>query len=115
NEDVLGIVKDLGSALGIQVDQSQVVAAHRIPSYKQNRPASLIVQFQKKEFKDKLITKFRETKSLTADQVNSHYSKQKVYVNDHLCPENKLFLGKLKSKCNELGYAFAWCRDSKFF
>lgn len=39
----------------------------------------------------------------------------KLYINEHLSPENKVFLNKLKSKTKELGYAFTWCRDGKFF
>jgi len=115
SEDVSSIVKDLGAALGIDVDESQVTAAHRIPSFKKERPPALIVQFQKKAQKDTWISKFKEAKDLTADKVNPHFAKQKIYVNDHLCPENKIFLGKLKTKCNAIGYEYAWSRDGKFF
>lgn len=115
NENVIEIVKDIGSALSMDVEESQITAAHRIPSFKKDRPAALIVQFQKKDLKDKFVNKYKEAKSLTADQVNTKYPKNRVYINDHLCPENKMFLGKLKSKCNELGYSYAWCRDGKFY
>lgn len=51
---------------------------------------------------------------MTANKVNPHYTNQKIYINDHLYPENKLFLGKLKTKCNEIGFDYAWCSDGKF-
>ncbi|KAG8291238.1 hypothetical protein J6590_065105 [Homalodisca vitripennis] len=67
-EDVPKVVKDLGLALGIEVDDSQITAAHRIPTFKKDRPAALIVQFLKKDVKDNWIGKFREAGILTADK-----------------------------------------------
>lgn len=52
---------------------------------------------------------------MTANQVNSAFPKQRMFVNEHLSPENKVFLSQLKAKCKEVGYTYAWCRDGKFF
>lgn len=115
-EVVADIVHDVGAALGMEVQDSQVAAAHRIPSYNRERTPSIVVQFQSRVTRDSWISRFREVKTLTANQVNSAFNKnQKVYVNEHLAPENKLFLSKLKQKCKDLGYSYVWCRDGKFF
>lgn len=115
NENVLQIVKDVGAALGLEVDESQVSAAHRIPAYNKERNPSLIVQFQKKIVKDEWVNKYKENKSFSAKQINPAFPDQRVYLNDHLSPENKLFLKALKNKCKDIGYTYAWCRDGKFF
>jgi DNA gyrase/topoisomerase IV subunit A len=115
SEDVVAIVQDVGSALGIAVEDSEVSAAHRIPSYRQDRTPSIVVQFHHRTTRDSLIAKFREKKSLCASKVNSSFTQQKVYVNEHLSPNNKLFLTKLKQKCREVNYSFVWCREGKFF
>ncbi|KAG8310950.1 hypothetical protein J6590_053451 [Homalodisca vitripennis] len=52
---------------------------------------------------------------MTAEQINAAFPAQKIYVSEHLTPENKMFLSKLKNKCKESGYKFAWCKDGKFF
>lgn len=114
-ENVANIVKDVGAALGVVVQDSQISAAHRIPSYRQDRTPAIIVQFQNRAIKDNLIGKFREKKTLCSNQVNKVFKQQKVFLNDHLSPENKQFLSKLKLKCKEIGYAYVWCRDGKFF
>jgi len=114
-ESVMDIVRDVGKALGVEVPLNQVNAAHRIPSFKKDRIPSLVVQFQCRSWRDTLIAKFREKKSLSAREVNASYQNSKVYVNEHLSPENKLFLSKLKEKCREIGYAYAWFREGKFF
>ncbi|KAG8270083.1 hypothetical protein J6590_092970 [Homalodisca vitripennis] len=106
---------DVGAALGLQVEDADIAAAHRIPSFKRDRPPSLIVQFLKKNVKDTWLTKARSIKPLTADKVNNSFPRQTVYLNDHLSPKNKIFLADLKKKSRELGFAYAWNRDGKFF
>lgn len=114
-ESVLDIVKDVGAVLGVEIKERQVAAAHRVPSYKKDRTPSLVIQFNSRATKDMLLAKYREMKTLSAHQVNSSFPQQRVYINEHLSPENKVFLAKLKQKCRDVGYAFAWSREGKFF
>ncbi|XP_054276480.1 uncharacterized protein LOC128995487 [Macrosteles quadrilineatus] len=119
NEDVRAIVGDIGRALGLEVQPSQIAAAHRIPSFNKTRTPSLVVQFTERATKETFISKYKESRAsgvnLTANRVNNTFPHDRVYVNDHLSPENKQFFAKLKKKCNELGYTFVWSRDGKFF
>lgn len=114
-ENVLDIVRDVGAALGVEIQEHQVAAAHRVPAYNRDRTPSLVIQFTSRATKDTLLAKYREMKTLSAHQVNPAFPQQRLYINDHLSPENKVFLAKLKQKCKEVGYAYAWCRDGKFF
>lgn len=36
-----------------------------------------------------------------------------IYINEHLCPENKVFLGKAISAKREKNWKFAWVSDGK--
>lgn len=114
-ENIIQIVKDVGSAMGVTLEEGQVTAAHRVPSYKRDRIPSLVVQFQSKVTRDAWIYKYKEKKTLTAKDVNPAYPLHRVYVNEHLSPENKAFLSNLKKKCKDLGYKYAWCKDGRFF
>jgi hypothetical protein len=114
-EDVAAIIRDVGAALGLEVAEGQISAAHRIPSFKKDRPQSIVVQFTARSTKEAWLTKYKDLKGLTANQVNAAFPPQKVYVNEHLSPENKVFLAKLKTKCRDLGYTYVWSRDGKFF
>lgn len=119
NEDVRAIVGDIGRALGLEVQPSQIAAAHRIPSFNKTRTPSLVVQFAERTTKEAFIARYKESRArsahLTADKVNKIFPHDRAYVNDHLSPENKIFFAKLKAKCKDLGYAFVWSRDGKFF
>lgn len=115
-ENVAELVRDVGSALGIEVKDSDVSAAHRVPAYRKDRLPALIIQFHCRSMKNAWISSFREKKMLNSQQINARFpATSRIYVNDHLSPDNKKFLGKLKERCREVGYSFAWCRDEKFF
>lgn len=114
-ENVNSIVKDVGTALGVDLQGTDISTAHRVPSFRKDRPPPLIVQFARRSVRDTLINKFRERKVMTAQQINAALPAQNVYINEHLSPENKLFLSKLKQKCKDIGYNYAWSRDGKFF
>ncbi|XP_046687144.1 uncharacterized protein LOC124372779 [Homalodisca vitripennis] len=115
NKNVTELVADLGAALGVDIKETDVGAAHRIPSFRTDIELVLIAQFSTKGMKEQWITKARQKKSLTARDVNQHFPIQRVYIDDHLSPENKQFLAKLKQKGRDIGYKFVWSRDGKFF
>lgn len=41
---------------------------------------------------------------MTAHQINASFPKHNVYVDEHLSPDNKVFLAKPKVKCKDVGY-----------
>lgn len=106
-EDVKLIVKDLGAALGVEVQPSDIAAAHRVPSYTKDRLPAVVTQFHSRDLKEALLVKFREarTKSshITVYQVYKVFPQNRVYVNDHFSPQNKQFLAKLKKRCQDVG------------
>lgn len=114
-EDVVGLVKDVGAALGVEIQESDISTAHRVPSFKKDRPSPLIIQFSRRCTRDTVINKYKDKKGLTARQINPAFPDKIVYVNEHLTPDNKIFLSKLKVKCREIGYQYAWCKEGKFF
>ncbi|XP_046684433.1 uncharacterized protein LOC124370185 [Homalodisca vitripennis] len=114
-ENIGDLLRDVGTAIGLQVENNDIAAAHRVPSYRRDRDPALIVQFVNRAKRDDWISKYRQIKTLTARDVNKQFPAQRVYINDHLCPNNKLLLSKLKQRCKEIDYAFAWSRDGRFF
>lgn len=114
-ENAISIIKDIGKALNVDLKEDQIEAAHRVQSYNKKRIPPLIVRFQSRTTRDILLDKYRQKRTLDAREVNKAYTSQRVYINEHLSPDNKQFLASLKLKCKDLGYAYTWCRDGKFF
>lgn len=115
NEDVTSLVKDIGAAVGVVISEEDVSAAHRVPSFVRGRTPSLVVKFVRRSARDSILRKYREKKGMTARDVNPAFPQQRIFINEHLSPDNKVFLAKIKAKCKEVGYAYAWSRDGKFF
>ncbi|XP_046683689.1 uncharacterized protein LOC124369680 [Homalodisca vitripennis] len=116
NEDTNSLVKDLAQALGVEVSESDISTSHRVPAFQKNRTPALIVKFVRRSTRDSIIEKYRQRNGgLTARDVSAVFPGDRVFVNEHLAPDNKVFLSKLKAKCREVVCVYAWARDGKFF
>lgn len=114
-ENAISIIKDIGRALNVDLHEDQIEAAHRVQSYNKKRIPPLIVRFQSRTTRDILLDKYRQKRTLDAKEVNKAFTSKRIYINEHLSPDNKQFLAALKQKCRDSGYAYTWCRDGKFF
>lgn len=114
-EKVQEIIKDLGEYLEVATSELDIAAAHRIPTFKKDSIPSIVVQFQHRATRDMWISSYRQKKMMTAKDINRAYPASRVFVNEHLSPDNKIFLARLKKKCRDIGYKYAWVRDGKFF
>lgn len=116
NEDIMTLIKDIGDSVGVDISEGDISTAHRVPTFHKNRTPSIVVRFVRRSSRDTVLQKYKEKKGgLTARDINQAFPQQRVYINEHLSPENKVFLSDLKAKCKEVGYAYAWFRDGKFF
>lgn len=114
-EDIMALVKDVGATIGQELQDGQIMAAHRVPCFNKQRTPSIVVQFHTRLQRDTWITSFRHKKNLSASEVNKAFPNNRVYINEHLTPENKRFLNQLKQMCKEAGVKYVWCRDGRFF
>jgi len=114
-EDPLRILKDVAVVLGHELRDEQVMAAHRVPSYNKDRTPSLVCQFQTRVQRDAWLSSFKKKKILNASEVNRAFPTNRVYINEHLSPDNKIFLAKLKQKCKEQAIKYVWPKEGKFF
>lgn len=112
NENVEELTESIIKALDLQ--KSDIVTAHRIPTRNPTRKKPIIVQFKTKAAKDACV-KSAKIKKIKASQINTSFPDTSVYVNDHLCPAMKsLFFEARKFKKNN-NYKFCWTRDAKIF
>ncbi|KAG8325154.1 hypothetical protein J6590_074987 [Homalodisca vitripennis] len=80
------LVKDVGTALGMDIDKKDISAAHRVPTFRKDGHPALTVQFVSRLARDNIIGKFREKKKMAAQDVNASFPKDSMYVNEHLSP-----------------------------
>lgn len=114
-ENMEDLLEDVAKAVNVELKKERVVAAHRVPTYDSSRVPSIIVKFTTRLDRDIWIQAFREVRPLTADKINRRFSKAKVFINEHLSPENKQLLNKTKERAKEQGYKYVWSREGKIF
>lgn len=68
NENVAAIIKDVEVVLEVDIQENQIAAAHRISSFSQDRNPSIEVQFVTRSIRDTLLMRYREKKTLMANQ-----------------------------------------------
>lgn len=109
------LLVDIARSIKVEMKKERIIAAHRVPTYSRNRTQPIIVKFSSKQDRDAWLHAFKEVRPLTADKINKHFSKDKVYVNEHLSPETKQLLGKAKETARAKGFKYVWSRDGRIF
>lgn len=110
-EDVADIVLKVATFLKVEISEQDVYAAHRVPT-KGSGPPNIVVKFVPKQVRDSILTAAKE------NRLNGSLGFQRsepVYVNAHLCPENRFLLGKSLQAKKEKNWKFAWFADDKVF
>ncbi|XP_046688024.1 uncharacterized protein LOC124373690 [Homalodisca vitripennis] len=118
-EDIYAVLNDVGKAIGVELKKEKVVAAHRVPTFnKKSMPPRflLVVRFTSYDEKDEWINGFKRVRPLMADKINPNFnSSTRVFVNEHVSPENKQLLSKTKEAAREKNYKYVWSRDGRIF
>lgn len=114
-ENELDILRDIGRVIGEEVEARDVVAVHRVPAYNKARTPALIARFTTRQQRDTWLAKYRQQKPILANSINNSFPATKVYIGEHLTPDNKILLAKLKEECKAENVQFVWCREGKFY
>ncbi|XP_046683409.1 uncharacterized protein LOC124369447 [Homalodisca vitripennis] len=115
NEDPVLIAIDVGKSLGVELKTEDVMAAHRVPTFKPRSIPPLIVQLRDRRLKNTCIAAYKKNRKLTAKDINPSLSNNNVYVNDHLTPETKNLLRVTNIKARENNYKYVWCNEGQIF
>lgn len=123
NENLITIIKQLGSVVGYEVKDCDVLHSTRIAKISTNnsRPRSIVVQLATPRKRDELLAavitynrKNAENKLNTAD-FGLACTKSPVYVVEHLSLANKALHAAARLRAKEKGYKYVWVRNGKIF
>lgn len=114
DEEVEGIILNLAQKLGIELVESDIEAAHRLPTRNKDRPSRIIVQLASRKKRDKFIDKRRTvftSNSLTGGTDKA--GRVRVFINENLTPLNRELLWQTKKTAKESGFKFVWFTRGK--
>lgn len=103
-------VQTLGNKLGLQISASDIDVVHRVPT-KDKSKSNIVVRFVSRKTRDKVLAMSKKKRLST---VNFSFEEDSpVYVNEHLCPELKILLGKTIQRRKEKGWKFSWVQNGR--
>lgn len=109
-ESLPQIMLTLADCLKTDLSVKDIDAIHRVPTKDKNKP-NIVVKFISRERRDQFMLKAKKQRLTTS--VLGLGSSEPIYVNDHLCTENKVLLGKAIQAKRDKNWKFAWVTEGK--
>lgn len=103
-------VQTLGNKPGIEISASDIDVVHRVPT-KDKRKYNIVVRFLSRKTRDKVLAMSMK-KRLSTTNFNFEEDSP-VYVNEDLCPELKILLGKTTQRRKEKAWKFSWVQNGR--
>lgn len=123
DEETPNIVVKVANYVGVSVDSSDIEFAHRIQPRRGGttaHPRTIVARLRQRSTKDAIVAAARKKRSVTAGDVGlggeqNVNKNNKIYINEHLCKENKQLFKQCKLKCKEANYAFVWTKNCRIY
>lgn len=108
-EDLTAVICDLAGKLGIQHNEADVEAIHRLPAKRDVIPV-VIVRFASLAIKEKWMSCRKLTRALAEQKVIPL-----IFLNDNLTSRNKRLFWEARQRGKEKNYKYVWVRHGKIF
>lgn len=116
NEDAVEVVKEVGKALDMVINESMIDACHRLGRRPgpNNSPPAIIVKFVRRLDKEEFMKRRRVKRNLSTRHMNLKMD-QPVYVNEALSQGRRRLLGAAREVKREKKWKYLWVRGGKIF
>lgn len=116
NEDVVGIVKEVGTALGMQMDAGMIDACHRMGKRpgSNNATPGIIVKFVRRIDKEEMLRKKRVKRNLSTRHMNMN-TDIPIYINEALSPARRRLYAAARQVKRDKNLKYLWVRGGKIF
>lgn len=112
NENLFIVIDKLGEYISYQVPKTQINYISRIPTYN-SKDKTILLSFVNRYVKEDFVAAARAMKKISASDLGYSSDVRRVYVNDHLTPQNKKLLNEVKSIAKDKQYSYVWVRYAK--
>lgn len=113
NESVVKIVESLCQFVDHPIDANAVEAVHRVQTYNVNAPKSIIVRFLSRKARDEVLLAAKVKRSqLGVTGRALPFEGGRVFINEHLTPENKKLFREVRLAATEKGYKYVWINNA---
>lgn len=111
-ENLFNVVENISKFVGYSFPKTQINYIARVPTHGSNKK-SIIVSFINRYVKEDFVAAARALKQITAKDIGFMGEDNSIYINDHLVPELKKLLTKVKERCKQKNYQYVWVKYCK--
>ena len=114
NENTLNIIQKVHLALGLTIDINNIDYAHRVQAFNSNLPKNIIVKYSSRKIRDAVLLAAKTLRASNPSRVISIDGlSNKIYINDHLSPENKLLFKNARNMARQKGVKYVWVKNGQ--
>lgn len=110
DEDLHKVVQNAAATLKVDMSIQDIDIVHRVQT-RGDGPSNIIARFVSRSKRDQFLLAAKKTRLNTG--MLGFGGNEPVFVNEHLCLENKVLLGKAIRTKREKNWKFAWVVDGK--
>lgn len=117
NENLLSYVFSLANYASIQLQKEDVDNVTRVQKMhpSKDRPRNIIIKLKNRLIKDNLLSGLRKARVATTQNLGLSGESRRIFVNEHLTPENKMLYKLCRQKAKELGFQYTWIRNCMIY
>lgn len=113
DENVVKIFESVCKFLDHPIDMTNVEAVHRVQAYNKNATKNIIVRFTNRRIKNDILLAAKTKRSqLGVTGRALPLEGGRVFINEHLTPENKRLLREVRLAATEKGYKYVWINNA---
>lgn len=121
-ENVHHIVVTLASKLGVKLEETDVVSAHRVGRVQSTsegavtpRPRLIVVRLARRAVRNQLLQAARVRRGATTEGTDLPAPPRRFYVNERLTLANRQLFQRAREIGGHLKWRFVWSRDGRIF
>lgn len=118
NEQLMEVVKKVGSSLGLQINESDIDACHRLGQKRSGdnsgRPRGIIVKFTRRIVKEDMLVKRRIKRNFNTDDIGfTDRAAEVIYMNESLSMARRQIFNAARQLKKDGLVQFVWVRNGR--
>lgn len=118
-ENVSTIVTEIGNALGMNINNENIDACHRLGKKSGERPRTIIVKFLRRQDQEKMIKERKMRRMLNVDDVwkkgFTPSENSTIYINESLTPSNRKLHAEARKIKKDKNYKYLWVKGGNIY
>ena len=102
----------LNEEIAPDLSHEEIEALHEVPSRRKDGKRVIVIHFKSRSRRDDILKMSKEKLKDFNHQLDP---KERIYINEHLSPENKRLFAMAVKKKHELNFKFVWTKNGSIF